>query len=191
MNPSAAAATPAAFAGLGHIKMLARWVRALCLLGLLLCLLLPLLLWGQPDWLAQVVRQDWGVGAQLPLQLDARSRLLGLLANALPAALLATVLYQVWALFGRYANGQVWCLQSVAHLRRAALALSALAPSLPLAKTLSLLALTLGNPPGQRVLQLSFALQDYLTLLLGLVLLAIASVLREAVRVAAENAEFV
>ena len=178
------------FPGLARIRRLARCVRAMCLLGMGVSLLMPFALWLQPEWLSQVVRQDWGLGQQ-PIQLDARARAFGLLACALPSLLMSYLLWQLYTLFGRYERGEVWTLQCALRLRRAALAMTALAPAMPLAKTLSILALTMGNPPGQRFLTLSFSWQDYLCLLLGLVFLAIATVMREAVRMAEENAEFV
>ena len=56
---------------------------------------------------------------------------------------------------------------------------------------LALLALALANPPGERQLALTLSSEHYLCLLFGLMLLAIAAVMREAVRVADENAEFI
>lgn len=179
------------FAGLRRVQTLARWVRALCLLGLALCVTAPALMWSQPELVAEVVHRHWGIAEQAPLRLDAMPRLLGLLASLPPSLLLGLALYQVWALFGRYASGDIWCAQSATHLRRAALALAALAPALPLSKTLAVLALTLGNPPGQRILHIGLGLQDLLALLTGLMLLAVATVMAEAVRIAEENAEFV
>lgn len=175
---------------LGRLRRLALCVRSLCLLGLALCAAVPVYLWAQPELLIEMVRTDWGIGDRL-LQTDLTARSFGLLAISLPAGMLAYVLWQVWALFGGYAQGQVLTLRAAQQLRRAAVALTALGPSLPLSKALCLLALTLGNPPGERLLHLSISMQDYLSLLSGLVLLAIASVMREAVRLAEENAEFI
>lgn len=183
--------TPLPRTSLQRVRTLARWVRALCLLGMALCITAPLLMWGQPELVADVVHRHWGIAETSPLRLDAQARLLGLLASLAPALLLGLALHQVWALFGRYARGDIWCAQSITHLRRAALALTALAPALPLSKTLAVLALTLGNPPGQRMLHFGLGLQDLLALLLGLMLLAVATVMAEAVRMAEENAEFV
>ena len=66
-----------------------------------------------------------------------------------------------------------------------------LAAAQPLGRTLSVLALTWGNPVGQRQLWFGLSSDHYLALLFGLVLLALAQVLTEAARVAHENAEFV
>jgi hypothetical protein len=62
---------------------------------------------------------------------------------------------------------------------------------MPLTFTATILALTLGNPPGQRILSVHLASEHYIMLLLGLVLIAMAMVMREAQRMAQENAEFV
>ena len=51
--------------------------------------------------------------------------------------------------------------------------------------------LTLGNPPGQRQLVIGLSWDDYLAVLLAVVLIAIATVMAEAVRVAEENEGFV
>ena len=56
---------------------------------------------------------------------------------------------------------------------------------------ITILALTLGNAPGQRMLSVQLGSQHYVVLLLGLVLIAMAMVMREAQRMAQENAEFV
>jgi hypothetical protein len=52
-------------------------------------------------------------------------------------------------------------------------------------------ALTLGNPPGQRLLVLNLSWNDYVAILCGAVLLAVAQVMSEAVRLAEENDSFV
>ena len=51
--------------------------------------------------------------------------------------------------------------------------------------------LTMHNPPGQRMLAFGLAWSDYMSVLLGLVLLAVARVMSDAVRAAEENAGFV
>ena len=69
--------------------------------------------------------------------------------------------------------------------------LCALAAAQPLGHTLAILALTWGNPKGERQLWFGLSSDHYLSLLFGLLLLALAQVLHEAARVADENAEFV
>ena len=177
------------FGGQRRIQGLIRLVRLLALVGGTAQLLLPLLFWSQPDWVAKVARHEWGATASL--QLDGGARLTGLAASALPALLGAWAMWQVWRLFGCYARGELLALAPVRHLHRLGLALAGMALALPLGQTLSVLALTLGNPAGERQLALTLSSEHYLCLLFGLMLLAIAAVMREAVRVADENAEFI
>ena len=53
------------------------------------------------------------------------------------------------------------------------------------------LALTWGNPPGQRMLVINLGWHDYLGLLSAAVLLAVATVMGEASRLADENDSFI
>ena len=93
--------------------------------------------------------------------------------------------------FGCFAQGELLTRRPAAHLRRLAFGLCALAPAQPLGHTLAILALTWGNPPGERQIWVGLSSDHYLALLFGLLLLALAQVLHEAARVADENAEFV
>jgi hypothetical protein len=175
-------------AGLRRIRRLALLVRLLSLIGALTLSTLPLLFWSRPGWVASVARQEWGV---IQVQLDAGARLGGLAATALPIAFGLWAMWQIWSLFGCYARGELLAPRPAHHLHRLGLALVGLAVAMPLGHTFSVLALTLGNPPGQRHLIFGLSSQHYLSLLFGLMLLALAAVLGEAARVANENAEFV
>ncbi|RZJ07023.1 MAG: DUF2975 domain-containing protein [Rubrivivax sp.] len=174
--------------GLRRIHRLAWIVRALCLLGVAIIGTLPFIFWAQPDWVAEVAAKTWNLRL---VQLDLRARLLGLAASMLPTSVSLFALWQMWALFGCFAQGELLARRPAQHLRRLGLGLCALAAAQPLGQTFGILALTFGNPKGER--QLSFALSSdhYLALLFGLLLLALAQVLHEAARVADENAEFI
>ncbi|KAF1069124.1 hypothetical protein [Variovorax sp.] len=76
-------------------------------------------------------------------------------------------------------------------LMRFAWAVLLLSLLLPLARGLMTVAQSLGNPPGQRFLALSFSWFDGLHILFGAVLVAIARVMVEARRLADDNAGFV
>ena len=181
---------PASFAPARQrqIKRLSLLVRLLCLLAALTLLILPPWLWSQPTWVLKMAQKDFGVSL---VQLDAGARFYGLAASLLPVGVGLWALASIWRLFGCYARGDLLSLRPALHLRRLSLALITLAAALPIAQTLSVLALTLGNPPGQRTLSFLLSSQHYLSLLFGLVLLAVSTVLVEAARVADENAEFV
>ena len=65
------------------------------------------------------------------------------------------------------------------------------APLAPLISVALTVALTLGNPPGERMLAITFSIHDYFALIVGGVLFAAATIMREAARIAEENAGFV
>lgn len=171
-----------------HIQGLARVVRLLCLAAALGLLLMPAMFWSSPRWVAQMVQKEFGFAL---VQLDAGARWGGLAASALPVGVGLWGLWAIWCLFGCYARGDLLSMRPARHLRRLSITMVSLAAVLPLSQTLTVLALTLGNPPGQRQLWVGLSSQHYLSLLFGLVLLAVSTVLVEAARVADENAEFV
>jgi len=173
---------------LRRIRRLALVVRMLCLIGVLVIGTMPFLFWAQPDWVAEVVIQQWAIAK---IQLDMESRLGGLAGSLLPTAVSVFALWQMWSLFGCFARGELLARQPAQHLRRLGLALCTLALAQPVGRTLSILALTWGNPKGERQLWVGLSSDHYLSLLFGLLLLALAQVLAEAARVADENAEFV
>ncbi|CAM3822566.1 DUF2975 domain-containing protein [Roseateles saccharophilus] len=174
--------------GLRRIRRLAWVVRTLCLLGVVVIGTLPFIFWAEPDWVAEVASKLWAVDT---LQLDLGSRLWGLAASLLPASVSLFALWQMWSLFGCFAQGELLTQRPAQHLRRLGLGLCALAAAQPLGQTLVVLALTWGNPKGERQLWFGLSGDHYLALLFGLLLLALAQVLHEAARVADENAEFV
>ncbi|QPF72953.1 DUF2975 domain-containing protein [Roseateles sp. DAIF2] len=174
--------------GLRRIRRLAHSVRALSVAGAVTVLSLALLFWTHPERVARHATGDWGLKA---VQLDPASLAGGFAASMLPGGVALWALWQLWSLFGCYAHGELLTPRPAAYLRRLGLALIALAAAMPLGHTLTVLALTWGNPPGQRVFWFGLSSQHYLSLMFGLMLLALATVLAEAARVARENAEFV
>ena len=171
-----------------HIRRLSLLVRLLCLLaGVTLLVLVPAL-WSQPDWVAGMVKREFGFKL---VQLDAAARWGGMAATSLPTAVSLWALWSIWRLFGCYAQGDLLSIRPAMHLRRLSLAVISFGPAITAGQTLTALALTWANPPGQRMLWFGLSTQHYLALLFGLLLLAVSTVLVEAARVADENAEFV
>lgn len=165
-------------------------VRALALLGALSLALVPLLFWTAPDWVRAAGPSIAGLGEH-PMVIDERALRIGALAS-LPSVLLGLfAMWQLWRLFGEYAAGRVFAGPAQRHLRAFAAALLASALLAPLMRAAIGVALTLGNPPGQRLLVFSLSWNDYLAILCGAVLLAVALVMADAVRLAEENAGFV
>jgi hypothetical protein len=172
------------------LRRLCTFVRTLVLLGGVGLLCLPLWLPRSPEavrWQAQSVLGLAGT----PMTLDTRALWLFAAAQGPSIVVALFMLWQLWRLFGAYRRGEVFSRGALQHLRRFSVGVLLLAALEPLARTACILAVTIGNPPGQRQLVINFSSDDYERLLIGAVLLAIASVMAEAVRVAEDNAGFV
>ncbi len=180
-SPPAGAAPPLS-------ARLVLFVRAMCVLGALGLLAVPLWFWSSPEAVRTLAPQFAGVQA---VTVDTRALLLGALLSVAPVALGLYALWQLWRLFGEYGAGRVFGRPALAHLRRFGWALLGSALLAPLVRAAGSVVLTLGNPPGQRMLVLGLSWNDYLAVLLAAVLIAIATVMAEAVRVAEENQGFV
>jgi len=150
----------------------------------------PLVFWWLPDWARTWAGEEAGL-PQASLHLsDAALSHAGLVA-LLPSALGLFALWQLWQLFGAFADGDALTTRAQDHLRRFAWTLIAMALAHPLYRAALSVVFTLENPPGQRMLSIGLGSDDYVRLLLGAVLLAIAVVMGEAVRATEENRSFV
>jgi len=181
---------PAGTAPQPHLRRLCQWVRALVLLGTAGQVAALGSFWASPEWIARAVPQMTDLAGHA-VTVDARARWLGATLSLLPLALCWYGLWQLWRLFGHYARGQALTAIAQQPLRRFAWALLLMAPAGPLFRAALGVVFTLGNPSGQRVLAIGISSNDYLLFLLGLVLLAIATVMADAVRAAEENRQFV
>lgn len=172
-----------------YLKRHAQVVQALVLAGAALLLAQPVLLLTASDWLDM-----FGIGSFLGLPnlpADAAGRWRTALVSLLPVGGGLYALRQLWRLFGEYGRGQVFGAAAQDALIRFAWAVLLLALLLPLARGLMTVALSIGNPPGQRFLAISIAWFDCLHILFGAVLVAIARVMAEARRLADDNAGFI
>ena len=184
-QPPSSAVRPSA--GLRRLVWL---VRLLTLAGAAALLAVPVLFWTDPGWVRDAAPGIAGLGEHA-MAIDEHALLLGALAS-LPGVLLGlAALWQLWRLFGEYAAGRVFGAPAQRHLRGFAAALLASAVVTPLMRTAVGVALTLGNPPGQRLLVFTLSWNDYLSILCGAVLLAVALVMADAVRLAEDNEGFV
>jgi hypothetical protein len=169
------------------LKTLTVVVRVLSAFGVALVCVLALL-WLKPDWLREAVLAGLLGNGAGPLWIDGRARLLGALGALPRTALGLFALWQLWRLFGHYGTGRFFARVTQAYLRRFAWAMLLSALLLPLERGWIGLALTLGNPPGQRTLQLGLAPSDFLAILLSVVVLGVSTVLSEVGRLAEGDA---
>jgi hypothetical protein len=176
-----------------RLRPLANLVQAMSLLGALG--LGAALVWAATAPLDALQNLSWPASMELMTLLKAeftaatRWRLVGVVAAQM--ALAGIVLWQLWRLFGRYRQGDVFGPQALRHMRALGWSMVGLALSQPLLRALMSVAISWGNPPGKRMLQLTVGSNDYALLLLALVLVALGRVMAEAARVAEENEGFI
>ena len=172
------------------LLVLIQIVRVLTVLGAVMLCVVPAAFWLTPAWEQARGGIISGIGSH-PMVLDDSALALGALSTLPGVALGMYALWQLWCLFGEYSEGRVFGRAAQQCLRRFAWGTLLLALATPFLRALMGVALTLGNPPGQRLLALGLSWDDYVSILSGAVLLAVARVMSEAVRLAGENDSFV
>lgn len=172
---------------------LSRFSRAMAVVttaGIVIVIVLMLAALAIPDWTRNLLLARLGqAGQTLPLTLEGRFAAAAIIA--VPLCVLLYGLWQVRLLFQGFACGQVFTSMAARRLRIFAATVLAQAVLGPLTSTALIIALSLGNPPGSRMIGIAFSINDYVALIVGGLLLAIAWVMGEAARLAEENASFV
>ena len=175
---------------LARVRRVSRVMRVLCTVAIVVLPAGLALMWLFFD----TVRDGWptisGV-LNLPPKLPVAERIAGFAITMIPAGLFIYGLFRLRALFGLYARGEVFHPAAARCLRGFAWALVLVGASNPLTSALLSVALTLGNPPGERTLAISLSSDDLGTIFLGGLLLVIAWIMGEAGRIAEENRQFV
>jgi hypothetical protein len=173
-----------------RLRRFSRTMAMLTTLGILLIVVAMVLAFLIPDWTRNLLLARLGQAGH-DLSLSPGHVIAAASITAIPVGVLLFGLWQVRALFLNFAGGQVFTLASARRLRDFAGAVLAQAILGPITATALSIALTLNNPPGGRQLVIALSVHDYLALIVGGVLLAVAWVMVEATRIADENASFV
>jgi len=176
-----------------HSDRLRRFSKAMAMLttlGMLLIAVAMVLVFLIPDWTRNLLLARLGQAGH-DLSLSTGHLIAAAAITAVPVGVLLFGLWQVRALFLNFASGHVFTLASARLLRDFAGAVLAQAILGPISSTALSIALTLNNPPGGRQLVIALSVHDYLALIIGGVLLAVAWVMVEATCIADENASFV
>lgn len=172
---------------LTRLALAMEWVTAV---GMVLIVALMIVCFFQPGWTRNVLLHKLGTtGAKLPL--DPSNQFFAAAIMAVPVGVMVWGLWHVRGLFRDIARGRAFSGSASRHLRQFGISVLIQGPLGPLTATALALALTLANPPGQRLLVLAFSVNDYFALIVGGALVAVAVLMREAARLADENAGFV
>ncbi|WP_315711933.1 MULTISPECIES: DUF2975 domain-containing protein [unclassified Bradyrhizobium] len=172
---------------LRHFSRVMAWITGL---GIVLIAAATCLIFMIPEWTRGLLLARLGTaGAELQTTPD--RVLLGAAVTAIPVGVMLYGLWRVRALFLDFAEGMVFTLATARRLRDFAVTVLAQALLGPLSSTALLIAFTISNPPGSRQLGIALSVNDYIALIVGSVLLAVAWVMAEATRIAEENASIV
>jgi hypothetical protein len=159
-------------------------------IGIALVLVLSVLAFLIPDWTRNLLLARLGqVGALLPVTPPARAAVAAVMV--VPIGIMLYGLVAVRALFREFERGHVFSERAAKCLQIFAATIIVQAPLGPLSSAGLSAAVSLFAEKGERLHAITFSLHDYYALIIGGVLFAVASVMREAARIAAENASFV
>ena len=175
---------------LSRIRRVSRLMQRICTLILIAVPLILALVWSNFESLAPLSEAF----DKMPIQPDKLTWLTLLLGFLISLAGAAIVLYGVARLrrlFMLYGEGQVFTLETARCIRGFALAIMLYAVSSPVIGGLLSVVLTMGNPPGERALVISFSSNELALLFLGGCLLVISWVMAESSRLADDNAQIV
>jgi len=174
----------------GRFVRLSRAMMWLTTAGIVLIVALSALGFVVPEWTRNALLARLGqTGAAIPL--NATNQAIAGAIAAVPIGVMIWGLWHVRALFGEFTLGRVFTETAARHLQMFGASVLAQGPLGPLMSVALTVLLTLGNPPGERLLAVTFSIYDYFALVVGGVLFAAASIMREAAHIADENASFV
>lgn len=143
-----------------------------------------------PGWMRNIALAKLGAdGASLPI--TPLGQALAGVALAIPVGVMLYGLVAVRRMFAAFARGEVFSAYTAHQLQIFAASVLLQSPLGPLTSAGLSAALSVGNPPGERALVIAFSINDYFALIIGCVLFAAATIMREGARLADENASFV
>lgn len=171
-----------------RLRRLALFVRVLIVIGALLAVGCTAWVWLVPGHAHSQVKEAADVDID---QMALHTQVAGALWTLLPLGIALLALQRLWRLFGEYARARVFSQRALMNLRGFARCVLTMAFVSPLYGAVLSVIVTFDRRPGTRELNLQFTSGDFAMLLIGAVLLAIASVMAEAARVAEDNAGFV
>jgi Protein of unknown function (DUF2975) len=177
-------------AALGRLARLSRVMEVVTSLGIALVAILTVAAVLISDWTRNIALAKLGhVGITLPI--TPLGQAVAGIVLAIPVGVMIYGLFAARRMFGEFARGEVFTERAARHLQTFAATVLAQAPLGPLTAAGFSAALSLGNPPGQRAITIAFSINDYFALIVGGVLFAAATVMREAAHLADENKGFV
>ena len=170
-----------------RLAKIMEWVTAI---GIVLITVLAVAAVVYADWTRNLALAKLGQ-AGMTIRITPIGQALAAIVVAIPLAVMLVGLFAVKRMFSDFAHGDILTARAAGHLRTFAATILLQAPLSPLVSAGLSAALTFGDPSGRKAIMIGLSLNDYFALVIGGVLLATATIMREAARVAEENASFV
>lgn len=173
-----------------RLARLARVMEVVTTVGIALIVILVAVALVIPDWTRAIALAKLGQ-AGIALPITPLGQAVAGLVLAIPIGVMICGLFAARRMFSEFSHGEIFSERAARHLQTFAATVLAQGPLGPLTAAGFSAALSLGNPPGQRALTIAFSINDYFALIVGGVLFAAATVMREAARLADEHKGFV
>jgi hypothetical protein len=169
---------------------LSRVMSWLTTLGIGLIAVLLLVGVVHPGWMRNIALAKLGA-AGIALPITPLGQALAGVVLLVPVGVMLYGLLAVRRLFQAFARGEIFSANTARQLQIFAATVLLQCPLGPLTSAGFSAALSVGNPPGERAIMIAFSMNDYFALIIGGVLFAAATIMREGARIADENASFV
>lgn len=168
-----------------RIARLAKWLSRASVAVMILSLLGYGYVWTSTKLAYQVVSQD--AFPDLPEQLTQQQNVLLFIIGAVPSLMFAAVLLNAKRFFDSYISGELFPSTSGQALKSIGRFCLWLAIVNPIIRTITILIMTMLNPPGKKILVISFSSTDGFLLVFSGMLFMIGYILAESNRIAEEN----
>ena len=116
------------------------------------------------------------------------SRLVGFIAGMIPTGLNMLALFYLVRLFGLYAQGLIFTRDNVRYIRLTGYVLLIRQAAHPVHQTLETIALTINNPPGQRMIQIGLTDDNLSQIVVALIIILVSWIMDEGRKLKEEEA---
>ncbi len=175
---------------LSNVRRISRILGHACIIAILFELTIIPLIWTIPEF-SDPTSSQMTVPMEELQTLTGVQRYLTILAMMVPSLVMAYSLWRLRKMFLNFAADVIFDPVPINHLKAFSLALMAQALLQPVSGMFVSVLGTLHRPDGERLIAIGFGDTEASTLFLGSLLLVIAWVLGEAIRLQDENRSFV
>ena len=134
-----------------------------------------------------IIQLSYDIDAYIHQPLTIQTRLWALLASTLPCGIVFYALFLLRRLFKSYEKAEIFTIQTVKYYRQLGFVFFYWAIGGFIYSGLISVALSFNNPPGERVLSLSFSGLDVMALFCGFIVVVISHVMHQAQQIADEQ----